>query len=138
MGITIPMQFYKGQEKKNDKYDTSPWTHHIIAAPDNVSELAGYIMKVLPDNITINCDNIIIDNGNEWSRKSKQYLYMFEKEIKTPGHPSKRYRYTEDEMIRMYGSAISPTFEKRLKKKKTCYLPGQDSSSEQNIMILTE
>lgn len=77
-------------------------------------ELAGYILKVLPDNITVNCDNIIIDKGNEWSKKEKQYLYMFEKETKTPGRPSKRYRYTEDEMIRLY---LSPTAEKKLQKR---------------------
>lgn len=128
MGITIPIQFYKGQEtKKKDKYDTSPWTPHIIAAPENMPELAGYILKTLPDNITVKCDSITIHEGNEWSKKEKQYLYMFEKEIKVPRHPSKRHRYTEDEMIRMYGSAISPTFEKRLKKRENLLSSGPGS-----------
>ena len=115
MGITIPIQFYKGQEpKKTDKYDTSPWTPHIIAAPENVPELAGYILKTLPDNITVKCDSITIHEGNEWSKKEKQYLYMFEKEVKMPGRPSKRYRYTEDEMIRLY---LSPISKRKLQKR---------------------
>lgn len=112
MSVTIPRKYFKGRD------DNAIWPVYIIAAPENVPELDGYVMKSMQDFTNITNNSIIFLQGNEWNRKQKVYLYMFEKEAKTPGHPSKRYRYTEEEVIRLYGNALSPTFEERLEKRK--------------------
>jgi len=53
-------------------------------------------------NAAIIGDSIVLYNGNEWDKKLRQHLFMFEKEVKIKGKPSKRYRYTENEAYMLY------------------------------------
>ena len=76
---------------------------HIIAAPD-LPEFKGYVIMVDDENFTYQKDGTIkILHGNEWNSSKHEYMYMFELEEKIPGKRSKRFRYSEDEVIALYG-----------------------------------
>lgn len=75
---------------------------YIIKPPKDVEELAGYILRMPQKNAAIKGDSIVLYNGNEWDKKFRQHLFMFEKEVKVKGKPSKRYRYTEKEAYMLY------------------------------------
>ena len=111
MSVRIPKKYLKGAD------DAALWPLYIIGAPASVPELSGYVMKVMQDYTRITDNALLILYGNEWNKKKQQRFYMFEKENKIPGHPSKRYRYTEDEVVRLYGKAESATFDERVEKK---------------------
>lgn len=118
MNMTIPKKYLKAKEDK--KFCST----YIITAPENVQEFTGYVMKIMQDYTSITDNSITFRQGNEWNKKKQQSFYMFEKEVKIPGHPSKRYRYTEEELVKLYGNALSPTFEKRLEKRKQIFEKG--------------
>lgn len=111
MSMTIPKKYLKGED------NTALWPLYIIAPPEGVPQLTGYVMKQLQDFTQVSDSSLLFSNGNEWNKTTRQYLYMFEREEKVPGHPSKRYRYTEEELIRAYGMAGSATYEERLDKR---------------------
>lgn len=108
MNLKIPKKYLKAQD---DNYLTHVY---IISAPENVEELNGYIMKIPQEDVTVTDSSLILRQGNEWNKKQKEYSYMFEKESKILHHPSKRYRYSEKELIILYKSANSLTFKKRI------------------------
>lgn len=112
MEVKIPKKYLK---KKED----GVFPAYIIDAPKNTPELSGYVLKISQDVVKITDTSLILTNGNEWDKKNRVCRFMFEKEEKIKGHPSKRYRYTEEEMIILYGCAESPDFEKRLRERIT-------------------
>lgn len=118
MSMRINKKYLKGS------IDTGMFPLYIIEAPKNVRQLEGYVMKIRQDNVEISDNNIILLRGNEWNQKQYKKLYMFEKEFKVEGSRSKRYRYTEEEAIRLYGSADSSTFTERLEKRERIYRSG--------------
>lgn len=118
MSVTIPKKYYKGAD------DNIFHPYYIIAAPENESALHGYVLKIPKQYATITDEHIILEDGNEWNVKACKRLYMFEIEKKIPGHPSKRYRYTEEELIILYGKANSKTFMERLEKREQLYTSG--------------
>ena len=75
---------------------------YIIKPPKDVEELTGYILRMPQKNAAIIGDSIVLYNGNEWDKKLREHLFMFEKEVKVKGKPSKRYRYTEREAYMLY------------------------------------
>lgn len=117
MNITISIKYYKGGVDGFRPF-------YNIAPPENVPELCGYVMRMPADRAKITDKCVVIFQGNEWDPKSREHLFMFEKEEKTPGHPSKRYRYHEAEVFIMYGNASSPTFGERLEKRIRIFSEG--------------
>ena len=89
----------------------------VIEAPENTPELSGYVMKIPQDKVEITDTALLLQNGNEWSKKDRKYSFMFEKEKKVKGHPAKRYRYSETEFVVLYGRAKSKTFDQRLEER---------------------
>jgi len=75
---------------------------YILKPPKDVEELIGYVLKMPQKNVEILTDSIVLCNGNEWNKNLREYRFMFEKEVKTKGKPSKRYRYTEREAYMLY------------------------------------
>ena len=75
---------------------------YILKPPKDVEDLTGYILRMPQKNTAIMGDSIVLYNGNEWDKKLRQHLFMFEKEVKVKGKPSKRYRYTEKEAYMLY------------------------------------
>ncbi|OON85768.1 hypothetical protein BXO88_10960 [Oribacterium sp. C9] len=75
---------------------------YILKPPKDVEELIGYVLKMPQKNVEILTDSIVLCNGNEWNKNLREYRFMFEKEVKIKGRPSKRYRYTEREAYMLY------------------------------------
>ena len=75
---------------------------YILKPPKGVEYLTGYIMKMPQKDAAIVGDFIVLYNGNEWDKKLREHRFMFEKEVKIKGKPSKRYRYTEREAYMLY------------------------------------
>lgn len=123
MSMDISSNYYKTTQ------ETYMCTYIIISPPSNIPELSGYIMKINKELIIINNNkNLIhIDHGNEWDKTYKHYVYMFEKEEKIKGHPSKRYRYSEDELFTMYGCDKSNSFVERFNKREKTFKSGSGS-----------
>ncbi|MCR4745856.1 MAG: hypothetical protein K5894_11610 [Lachnospiraceae bacterium] len=101
----------------------------IIAPPENVPELAGYILKISVDKVNINPSDhkIELHDGNKWDKKLYKFNYMFEKAEKIKGKPSKQYHYTEEELIILYGSAKSSTFRKQYEQRTSTFSSGSGS-----------
>ncbi len=95
MKLRLPKEYLI---KKEDGYIPV----YILKPPTDVEELTGYILKISQKDVEITEDSIVLNNGNEWNKKLGQYLFMFEKEVKVKGNPSKRYRYTEREAYMLY------------------------------------
>jgi len=95
MEIRLPKEYLI---REDDEYMPT----YIIKPPKDVEELAGYILRMPQKNAAIKGDSIVLYNGNEWDKKFRQHLFMFEKEVKVKGKPSKRYRYTEREAYMLY------------------------------------
>lgn len=110
--MILPETALKG-EKKN-------WHDlvHIIAAPA-LPKFNGYVMMINDENLTRQKDGTIkIFHGNEWNSTKREFVYMFELEEKIPGKRSKRFRYSENEVIALYGRAKSSTFDERYQERK--------------------
>lgn len=95
MKLSLPKEYLI---KEEDGYIPT----YILKPPTDVEELSGYILKIPQKNAEITGDSIVLYSGNEWDKKLRQHLFMFEKEIKVKGKPSKRYRYTETEAYMLY------------------------------------
>ena len=95
MEIRLPKEYLIEEE---DGYVPT----YIIKPPKGVEELAGYILRMPQKNASITGDSIVLYNGNEWDKKLREHLFMFEKRKKDKGKPSKRYRYTEREAYILY------------------------------------
>lgn len=95
MKLRLPKEYLI---KKEDGYIPA----YILKPPTDVEELTGYILKISQKDVEITEDSIVLNNGNEWNKKLGQHLFMFEKEVKVKGNPSKRYRYTEREAYMLY------------------------------------
>jgi|GEM_PF-6975698 len=95
-----------------------------IAAPKSIPELTGYVLRISLDYVRDVDEGIWLEHGNEWDKTQRAWRYMFEKEVKTPRHPSKRYRYTEDEVFIAYESDKSPTFVARMNKRIATFTKG--------------
>ncbi|MDD6667765.1 MAG: hypothetical protein PUE58_07430 [Lachnospiraceae bacterium] len=110
MSARIPITYLKRQEGGYIPV-------FVIEAPANTPELSGYVMKIPQDKVEVTDTALLLQNGNEWSKKDRKYYFMFEKEEKVKGHPAKRYRYSEQEFVMLYGRAESKTFDQRLEKR---------------------
>lgn len=97
---------------------------YVIAAPKSENLLKGYVMKLDVSSVKIKEPLIVLTEGNEWDKKTKQRLFMFEKAEKEPGKKAKRYRYTEEELYILYESDKSKTFTKRLKNRQDLFKGG--------------
>ncbi len=75
---------------------------YIIKPPTGIEILNGYILRMPQKNAAILDDAIVLYNGNEWDKKLRHHLFMFEKEVKVKGKTSKRYRYNEREAFMLY------------------------------------
>lgn len=111
MSMSISRKYLKGEE------DTLLESFYIISPPENMPELAGYVMKQRQEYCKLSESSITFFCGSEWNKKEKVFYYMFEREEKIPGHPSKRFRFSEEELIRAYGLANSPSFDDRLDRR---------------------
>lgn len=116
--------------KISDKYllakEVGYFEVYLIAPPENVPELSGYVMKIKTEKVDIDKSEHRIEllDGNIWDKKLFKFQYMFEKAEKIKGERSKRYRYTEDELVILYGSAKSDTFLERYKKRSATFSSG--------------
>ena len=110
MSARIPIKYLK---RKESGYIPL----FVIEAPANTPELSGYVMKIPQDQVEVTDTALLLRNGNEWSKKDRKYYFMFEKEEKVKGHPAKRYRYSEQEFVMLYGRAKSKTFDQRLEER---------------------
>lgn len=91
---------------------------YSIKAPSVVPELQGYVMKILQEDVKIEDATLIIRKGNEWNKVQKSYFFMFEKAVKVSGKNSKRFRYSEEQLFKMYGMDQSSTFEERFEERR--------------------
>ncbi len=110
MSARIPIKYLK---RKESGYIPV----FVIKAPENTPELSGYVIKMPQDETEVTDTSLLLHNGNEWSKKDRKYYFMFEKEEKVKGHPAKRYRYSEEEFVILYGRAESKTFDQRLEER---------------------
>lgn len=113
MEIKLRREYFNGVERERLR------TIYSIKAPEGVSELDGYVMKFPEDDVKLTDSHILLFHGNEWNKRKMKYLFMFEKEEKNPGKRYKRYRYTEEELIKLYGQAESKTFNARLAERES-------------------
>lgn len=93
MQVRISKKYIKRIEKKNSNYSVC-----VIAPPETVPELAGYVMKVFMEYVSFTDTYIHICKANEWNKKKKQEVYIFVKEVTDPEHRYKRYKYTAEEL----------------------------------------
>lgn len=108
MSLVISKDYLKGTEK-----DETSWPLYIIAPPENVPELAGYVLKISQKDVTVTDTMLQFRWGNKWDGKQRESLYIFEKEIRDPGQRYKRYKYTEAEVTEFYEKAQSLVLKKR-------------------------
>lgn len=101
-------QYIKAELFKPAKYEILP--------PNHASELAGYVMYVLEDDIQVSTDSFTILQGNEYNPKIREWIHMFEKQVKVKGRAFKRYRYTDDELYTLYGRE-SKSFDRRYQER---------------------
>ena len=113
MSVTISKKYLKGKEQKS-RFD---WPEYIIAAPANAPELEGYVMRFREDRVDVSDTSITLKQGNEYKKSDYKMYFMFEKEVKIKGHPSKRYRYTEEEVLLLYRKGESKNFEGKVKER---------------------
>lgn len=111
MEIRLPKKYLKREESGYNSV-------YVIDPPENAPELSGYVLKIETDRVSEDKTSLTMHYGNEWDKKNRQYLYMFEREDKVKGVRSKRFRYTEEETYILYGRAISKTFDKRLAERQ--------------------
>lgn len=90
---------------------------YIIAPPESSDELSGYCMKVRDRFIHVGDKTLEIE-GSVWNKQERKMYYMFEVKEKTPGKKSKRFRYTEEEAIILYGKDGTKNFEEQYIKRK--------------------
>ena len=114
MQIRISKSHLKRIEKNHTPYPVC-----VITPPENVPMLIGYVLKILKDYISITDTSILFYKGNGWDKKTRQDVFIFEKEVKDPGHRSKRYKYTEKELEMLYSNSMQMSFKDWLSMKRT-------------------
>lgn len=114
MQIRISKNFLKRIEKGD-----TPYPVYVIKPPDNVSILTGYVLKILMEDISATETSLLINRGNGWDKKTRQDVFIFEKEVKNPEHRSKRYKYTEKDLEKLYSNSMQMSFKDWLSMKRT-------------------
>lgn len=116
--ITIPAEYLHSKDKNAFRPTCS------IAAPKSVPELAGYILRIPLEYVGEDEGDILLWHGNEWNKEQQVWQFMFEREDKIPGHPAKRYRYTEEEVYIAYQQDKNPLFTTQMEKRKAALAGG--------------
>jgi len=112
MSISIPIKYIKGED------DNVFRPCLIIEAPSSEPDLYGYVLKQPKEYAYETAKSIVLEHGNEWDNETKSFRFMFEIGEKIPGKKSRRYRYTDKEIIQMYGRLESKTYDERLKRRQ--------------------
>ena len=121
MSLSIPIKYLSGED------DNIFRPSYIITAPKGEPSLDGYILRQPKEYAYTDGKSIVIEHGNEWVGEKKEFRYMLERREKVPGKKSKRYRYSEEEMIQLYGRSESKTYDERLQKRSRIVSSGSGS-----------
>lgn len=105
MQVRISKKYLKRIEEKNPYYSVC-----VIAPPETVPELNGYVLKILMEYVSFTDKYIHICKANEWNKKKRQEVFIFGKEVTDPEHRYERYKYTAEELERLYSNSMQMSF----------------------------